>query len=103
MSSAACGTSRVDPEVFFQKRPERGRSWARAAKEVCSVCPVVRSCLEAALRRQEAFGVWGGLTTWERHVYHGGPRPRYQRRTGSTRVANEMQQIPKNLHLTKSD
>lgn len=30
------------------------------AKHVCAPCPVRRSCLEGALERREACGVWGG-------------------------------------------
>ena len=30
------------------------------AKAICSVCTVRELCLGTALRRQEAYGVWGG-------------------------------------------
>lgn len=38
----------------------------RAAKEVCAQCPVRMPCLEQALQREEEYGVWGGLTPFER-------------------------------------
>lgn len=54
--------AQTDPEVFF---PEKGRSNA-AAKRVCVACPVRVACLDAALARNERFGVWGGLSERER-------------------------------------
>src|SRR5262245_47983347 len=30
------------------------------AKAICSRCPLRTSCLEGALERREAYGVWGG-------------------------------------------
>lgn len=38
----------------------------RAAKAVCSDCPVQGACLDFALRNDEQFGVWGGMTPTER-------------------------------------
>ena len=59
----------ADPETFFSPEAERGprrRARERAAKSLCARCPVVRQCLEHALRVREPYGVWGGLTTGER-------------------------------------
>lgn len=59
----------ADPETFFSPEAERGprrRARERAAKSLCARCPVVRQCLEHALRVREPYGVWGGLTTSER-------------------------------------
>lgn len=39
----------------------------RAAKRICEACPVRQQCLEHALRVGERWGIWGGLTTDERH------------------------------------
>lgn len=44
--------------------PERSKP--STAKTVCAGCPVRTECLEAALQREEPFGVWGGLDTRER-------------------------------------
>ena len=52
----------VDGDVFF---PERGES-SRPAKRICAECPVRLECLNAALRRGEQYGVWGGMTQRER-------------------------------------
>jgi len=54
--------SQTDPEAFF---PEKGGS-TRQAKEVCMKCDVRAQCLEAALDRDERFGIWGGLSERER-------------------------------------
>lgn len=41
---------------------------AEEAKSYCRRCPVIAPCLEDALARGEAFGVWGGLDAGERRV-----------------------------------
>ena len=67
-ASALC--AQADPDAFF---PEMGGS-ARAAKAVCSRCPVRAECLAEALANREPFGVWGGLTARERRgLGHGAP------------------------------
>ena len=52
----------ADPEIFF---PERGGS-SRAARAVCSNCPVLDECLRYALANREQFGIWGGTSERER-------------------------------------
>lgn len=52
----------TDPEIFF---PEKGGTTA-PAKLVCSRCAVTTECLEAALARDERFGIWGGMSERER-------------------------------------
>ena len=52
----------LDPEVFF---PEKGGS-SREAKRICAECPVRIECLNYALRRDERYGVWGGMSERER-------------------------------------
>jgi len=54
--------AQTDPELFF---PEKGGS-TRAAKAVCTGCPVRAQCLEHALAHDERFGVWGGTSERER-------------------------------------
>lgn len=60
---AACkGTE--DPAIFF---PSPGDTEAlRAAKSICSGCPVLIRCLEYALDNNERYGIWGGKSTRER-------------------------------------
>jgi len=52
----------ADPEAFF---PEKGGS-TREAKRICAACPVRDECLDYALRHDERFGIWGGLSERER-------------------------------------
>jgi WhiB family transcriptional regulator, redox-sensing transcriptional regulator len=54
--------AQTDPEAFF---PEKGGS-TRDAKKICSSCEVRAQCLEYALRNDERFGIWGGLSERER-------------------------------------
>jgi WhiB family redox-sensing transcriptional regulator len=59
-SDALC--AQTDPEAFF---PEKGGS-TRDAKKICSTCEVRAQCLEYALKNDERFGIWGGLSERER-------------------------------------
>ncbi len=62
-----------DPELFFPlgelgrpgPQPKRDPEVERA-RAVCAGCPLREPCLQGALERQEAFGIWGGLTSKER-------------------------------------
>jgi len=54
--------AQTDPEAFF---PEKGGS-TREAKKVCTGCEVRAECLEYALKNDERFGIWGGLSERER-------------------------------------
>lgn len=51
-------------ETFY---PGKGES-ARAAKQVCSMCPVKAPCLSEALATAEVndHGIWGGTSAFER-------------------------------------
>lgn len=52
------------PDAWF---PDFGGPHAsKPAKRICAACPVRMECLEAAIERNERFGVWGGLSTPER-------------------------------------
>lgn len=61
-SDAMC--AQADPEAFF---PEKGGS-TKEAKRVCQDCPVRTKCLAEALKNDERFGVWGGLSERERRA-----------------------------------
>ena len=54
--------AQTDPEAFF---PEKGGS-TREAKRICLSCDVRQECLEFALRNDERFGIWGGMSERER-------------------------------------
>ena len=54
--------AQTDPEAFF---PEKGGS-TRDAKRICTTCEVKVQCLDYALKNDERFGIWGGLSERER-------------------------------------
>lgn len=63
--SAACLGQ--DTEMFFPEPGTKGAvKQANEVKAFCKICEVCEECLEYALRNEEAFGVWGGLTPKER-------------------------------------
>ncbi|MEU1558698.1 WhiB family transcriptional regulator [Streptomyces scabiei] len=55
-----------DPELFFPIG-DTGPALLQIeeAKAVCRRCPLIESCLQGALERGEATGVWGGLSEKE--------------------------------------
>ncbi len=65
----------ADPDLFFHPEGERGPrkdGRERAAKAVCSSCPVLRQCRAHSLSVREPYGVWGGLSEDEREQLLGG-------------------------------
>tara|TARA_B100000686_G_C16726129_1_gene937887 strand:+ start:138 stop:473 length:336 start_codon:yes stop_codon:yes gene_type:complete len=54
--NSACIRLGVSTEIFFSE--DLGD--IAQAKRICADCPVLGPCLEAAIRRQEPWGVWGG-------------------------------------------
>jgi WhiB family transcriptional regulator, redox-sensing transcriptional regulator len=63
--SALC--AQTDPELFF---PDKGGS-VLAAKTICHGCEVNAECLQWALDHGERWGVWGGLSAFERRKLGG--------------------------------
>jgi WhiB family redox-sensing transcriptional regulator len=61
--TAAC--AEVDPELFFPL-DEDGDS-AQPAKTICAGCEVQELCLAYAVSTGMAAGVWGGMSTSQRH------------------------------------
>lgn len=45
-----------DPELWFADTPDG----VEFAKALCVSCPMIEGCLDGALARREAAGVWGG-------------------------------------------
>jgi WhiB family transcriptional regulator, redox-sensing transcriptional regulator len=63
--AAACRDT--DPELFFPISSHgQSRAQSARAKAFCTHCPVVRCCLDFALRTRQMHGVWGGMTEEER-------------------------------------
>jgi hypothetical protein len=95
----AAGACRgMDAESFF---PIRGES-TRAAKQVCSECPVTDECLDYALRTSQRYGIWGGKSEQERRRLRAvrnkrGPAvamDRYRRAAEIAVAAHKAGQIP---------
>lgn len=63
-TGAACADQGVAP-MFPHPTDVKGIEYA---KSLCARCPIVATCLEAALDNHEPAGVWGGLTTDERRA-----------------------------------
>jgi WhiB family transcriptional regulator, redox-sensing transcriptional regulator len=54
-------------ELFFPVgSTARARRQLAKAKSVCHRCPVVADCLAWALDTGQCYGVWGGLSEYER-------------------------------------
>lgn len=55
------------PPPAGERRDERDEREA-LAKAVCAACGVRRDCLDAAIERREAHGIWGGCNEIERRA-----------------------------------
>lgn len=70
MNEAKC--QRYDPELFFPAKGGDAFKQSRVAKAICygldgkPPCPVLTECGEYAIRHNERFGVWGGLSEGQR-------------------------------------
>ena len=54
------GSGRHEP------RPHGFPASARRAVAICKTCPVMAECAEYAIERREVYGIYGGLTPFER-------------------------------------
>lgn len=72
-----------DPDLWFAERPAH----VEKAKRLCRECPIRLNCLATALRRAEAWGVWGGEL-----VAHGQILP-YKRGRGRPRKPGHAGQL----------
>ncbi|MGW4241299.1 WhiB family transcriptional regulator [Nocardia sp. NPDC004722] len=65
----------MDSGVFFHPDGERGRARAnriRRAKQICRKCRVLDMCRSYALRTEQPFGIWGGMSEQERQMHRAG-------------------------------
>lgn len=51
-------------DLFFDEK----QTSVKKAKSICAQCPLRIPCLEWALSRGEAWGIWGGLTYQELRI-----------------------------------
>jgi WhiB family redox-sensing transcriptional regulator len=75
--------AQTDPEIFFPRETDMGFGAfsskyenLEGAKKVCQTCPLIKDCLEYALKNHE-IGVWGGTTEHERKLIN---KRNYRRR-----------------------
>lgn len=62
-----CGTECDGPRGCYEGKGETGRGERiRRAKSVCRDCPIRLGCLRWALKTNQPYGVWGGMTERER-------------------------------------
>ncbi|MFE3261820.1 WhiB family transcriptional regulator [Nocardia sp. NPDC059091] len=62
----------MDSDIFFHPDGERGRARTdrvRRAKQICRSCHVIDRCRAYALRTQQPFGIWGGMSEQERQKF----------------------------------
>ena len=61
----------TNPDAFFAEDSETNGiegEQRRIAKKLCETCPVINECLNYAMTVNEPFGIWGGLTFYQRRV-----------------------------------
>lgn len=66
------------------------------AKAICRSCPISTACLDGALHRSEAYGVWGGVLLID------GQPSRFPRRRGrppTHRIETVAEEVPLPAHL----
>jgi len=56
----------ADPSIFFPSAGSRRGGTEARAKAICEKCPVIRQCRQYAINAAEPYGIWGGLTPFER-------------------------------------
>lgn len=68
MDAALC--RRVgEPDDWYEADGLSGRGAGRRNNEtarVCAICPVRAQCLEYALEHNERYGIWGGMSAYQR-------------------------------------
>lgn len=92
---AVCATVSNAGDLFFSE--ELGE--IAAAKRICAECSVIAPCLEAAIRRAEPWGVWGG------QLFYNGRILANKRRRGrppkNPRPEDQLPEVPIPQHLQR--
>ena len=55
-----------DPDLWFAEWGEDQSINYRYAVNQCGKCPLMRECADYAIRNDEVYGIWGGLTPKDR-------------------------------------
>jgi WhiB family redox-sensing transcriptional regulator len=62
--------AQTDPDLFFPEEKAYAKASyyidEKAAKEICSNCPLLTDCLKYAVINHPVQGIWGGTTEPER-------------------------------------
>jgi WhiB family transcriptional regulator, redox-sensing transcriptional regulator len=107
--SAAC--AETDPHLWTdpegREYPKDRRARIRAAKAICSTCPVIQECLAWALDTDDRESILGGTTASERMTMRNGPsvaeRQRMQARArivALSRLGRNSEQISADIGLS---
>jgi WhiB family redox-sensing transcriptional regulator len=57
------------PDLFFQELVGRDAvTNQKIAKDMCGQCPIVKECLAFAMKHEQQYGIWGGLSPYERRL-----------------------------------
>lgn len=59
------------PDLFYPDAGARGYKDTIYAKELCRGCPIIQQCLTFAVKTDEPYGIWGGMTPNERRTFKG--------------------------------
>ena len=86
----------LNTDAFF---PARGENTTHI-KMICKACPVVKPCLEYAMRNSEKFGIWGGTSERERRKMRSS-KYHIKRNDGEVTVSQLLEQFGINLTILK--
>lgn len=51
---------------FLEERTSPNIAMVGRGRKLCDVCPVYEECLRESVCNREAYGVWAGISGWER-------------------------------------
>jgi WhiB family redox-sensing transcriptional regulator len=69
MSQAHCRHV-TDPEIFYAVNGKFSTPEIKNAIRICRDCPVIKLCLDWALKTGDGYAVLGGMTPAQRTRYH---------------------------------
>lgn len=92
---AVCATVPNAGDLFFSE--ELGE--IADAKRICAECPVIAPCLEAAIRRAEPWGVWGGQLFFNGRIL--AKKRRRGRPPKNPRPEDQLPEVPIPEHLQR--
>lgn len=85
--SPLCAES--DPELFFVE-DKHSTVQIKKAKEICFKCVERVACRTYALKADERYGIWGGLSEKERRVIRDGDKEKVRHANSEGKSASEI-------------